>query len=95
MAEAILNRWEEHYNHVTTYYDVSSVNEMKDPDHFSGNFYWFNREYINRLPKIDKLQLGNRFHAEQWSCMCKDRKAYAREFVEPGRDVFTMQYKKP
>jgi hypothetical protein len=93
LNEAILNRWREHANRVETYYDVSSVNEMKSPDHFSGNFWWFNREYINRLPKIDTLDLKNRFAAEQWICMCKNRKTYAKEFVEPGRDTFLMQYK--
>ncbi len=94
LSEAILNRWVEHAERVSNGYDASSVNKMKSPDHFSGNFWWFNRRYIDRLPKIDTLDKVNRFHAEQWICMCKDRKAYAEEFVEPGRDVFVMQYRK-
>jgi hypothetical protein len=94
LSEAILNRWREHADRVSTYYDVSSVNEMKSPDHFSGNFWWFNRQYIYRLPKINTLDLKNRFAAEQWVCMCKDRQAYSKEFVEPGRDTFLMQYNK-
>lgn len=93
LNEAILNRWREHYERVTNGYDVSSVNEMKSPDHFSGNFYWFNRNYINRLPKIDTLDKTHRWYAEQWVCMCKDRKTYAKEFIEPGRDVFLIKYK--
>jgi hypothetical protein len=93
LSESILNRWRGHTDRIISGYDVSSVNEMKSPDHFSGNFWWFNREYINRLPKIDTLDLKNRFHAEQWICMCKNRKVYAKEFVEPGRDTFLMQYK--
>jgi len=93
LNEAILNRWREHYERVVNGYDVSSVNEMKSPDHFSGNFWWFNRKYINRLPKIDSLDKTHRWHAEQWICMCKDRKTYAKEFIEPGRDVFLIQYK--
>lgn len=92
LNEAILNRWVEHATRVEGYYDLSSVNEMKSPDHFSGNFWWFNRAYINRLPKIDTLDHKNRFVAEQWCCMCKDRKVYSKEFVEPGRDVFLMQH---
>lgn len=93
LEEAILNRWREHANRVETYYDVSSINEMKSPDHFSGNFWWFRREYINRLPKIDTLDKTNRWHPEQYICMCKDRKTYSKEFIEPGRDTFLMQYK--
>lgn len=92
LNEYILNRWREHRDRVENGYDVSSVNEMKSPDHFSGNFWWFNRKYINRLPKIDALDKTNRWHPEQWICMCSDRKTYAKEFIEPGRDTFLMQY---
>jgi len=91
--ESVINRWREHYDRVSTGYDVSSVNFCKSPDHFSGNFWWFRRDYIYRLPKIDTLDKNDRFAAEQWICMCKDRKAYSKEFVEPGRDVFLIEYK--
>ena len=93
LNEAILNRWQGHRDRVENGFDLSSVNEMKSPDHFSGNFWWFNRAYINRLPKIDTLDKSNRWHGEQWICMCKNRKVYAKEFVEPGRDTFLIQYK--
>jgi hypothetical protein len=92
LAESILNRWQEHAIRIQNSFDVSSVNEMKSPDHFSGNFWWFNRRYINRIPSISSLDHKNRFMAEQWICMCPDRVTYAKEFVEPGRDVFKMQY---
>lgn len=94
LNEFILWRWKEHYVRVCNGYDISSVNEMKSPDHFSGNFWWFNRKYINRLPKVKSLDHNNRWHPEQWICMCADRKTYAKEFVEPGKDVFLIQYKK-
>ena len=91
--ESILNRWQEHYKRILQGYEVSSVNEMKSPDHFSGNFWWFNRKYINKLPPVRSLNHNNRFTAEQWICMCKNRKTYAKEFIEPGRDVFKIKYK--
>ncbi len=94
LDESIINRWSTHYENVCNGYDASSVNYMQSPDHFSGNFWWFNRKYIDRLPKIDTLDKTNRYHAEQWICMCKKRNLYATEFVEPGRDVFTIQYKR-
>ena len=94
LNESILNHWREHYERVCNGYDVSSVNEMKSPDHFSGNFWWFRRDYIYRLPKIDTLDKNNRFAAEQWICMCDSKNIYSEKFVEPGRDVFLIEYKK-
>lgn len=94
LNEAILNRWREHYYNITIGYDVSSVNHCKPPlhsEHFSGNFWWFNREYIDRLPKFDTLDWECRWNAEQWICKGHG-KYYATEFVEPGSDVFLMQY---
>lgn len=92
LNEAILNRWHEHYFNVTDKgFGASGVNPMKNPDHYSGNFFWFNREYVNTLPKISTLDPANRYHCEQWICMNKNKRIYGGEFKEPGRDVFIMQ----
>lgn len=103
LNEAILNQWKEHYFNVMVkeseqynQYDVSSVNHCKPPlhpEHFSGNFYWFNRRYIDRLPKINSLDHKNRWHAEQWICMAKGN-FYYPEFTEPGETTFTIKYQK-
>ena len=90
--EAILWRWREHYGRVTNDWDASSVNFCKSPDHFSGNFWWFNRNWIDRLPEIDRLDWGYRYSAEQWICKGNGR-FYAEEFMEPGRDTFLIKYK--
>jgi hypothetical protein len=94
LNEAILNQWDEHYHHVNdSGYDVSSVNHClspQHPEHFSGNFWWFNREYIKRLPKVDSLNHQNRWTAEQWICQGHGR-YYSTEFMEPGRDIFLMK----
>lgn len=34
--------------------------------HYSGNFYWFNSEYISTLPPIESLNQNDRFEAETW-----------------------------
>jgi hypothetical protein len=98
LNEAILNRWEKHYWNVCERdYDVSSVNHCMPPlhpEHFSGNFWWFDRGYINELPKIDSLNKANRWQAEQYICKSKTKRVFAEEFVEPGRDVFIMSYNK-
>lgn len=94
LNEGVICRWITHYQNVCNGYDASSVNYMRSPDHFSGNFWWFNRKYIDRLPRIDSLDKSNRYHAEQWICMNKDKRIFAEEFIEPGRDVFKIQYKK-
>jgi len=93
LNEAILNRWREHYTNIVKGYDVSSVNHCVPPlhpEHFSGNFWWFNRKYIDTLPKIDNLNKSNRWQAEQWICKGHG-KFYATEFVYPGRDIFLMK----
>jgi hypothetical protein len=93
LNESVINLWRGHYKNVCDEYDASSVNFLRSPDHFSGNFYWFNRDYIFKLPKIDSLDKNNRYQAEQWVCMCDDKHIFSKEFKEPGRDVFTIKYK--
>jgi len=89
--ESILNQWRQHADHVLHEYDASGVNYLKSPDHYSGNYWWFDRSYINRLPKIDTLDYKNRYHAEQWICMCPKKNIFKGEFKEPNRDVFIMK----
>lgn len=95
LNENVIADWQLHYENVCNGYGVSSVNYLESPDHFSGNFWWFNRKYIDRLPKIDTLDKTNRFYAEQWVCMCKNRHNFAKEFKEPGDAVFKIKYTKP
>jgi hypothetical protein len=95
MNECILNRWRDHYHIINNgLADVSSMNHCtppKHPEHFSGNFWWFDREYIDRCPKLTSLRRNNRWQAEQWICMGHGR-FHAPEFVEPGRDNFVMKH---
>lgn len=94
LNEAVLNQWRGHYDNIVNGYDVSSVNHCRPPqhpEHFSGNFWWFNRLYINKLPHVDSLRHTYRFDAEQWICRGHGR-FYDVQFKEPGRDVFTIQY---
>jgi len=92
LNEHVLNQWREHRERVEGKYDASSVNYLKAPDHFSGNFWWFNRSYIDRLPPLEVLDHSNRYHAEQWICMGHG-KLYYPEFREPGETSFTFKYK--
>jgi hypothetical protein len=36
--------------------------------HYSGNFFWFNSEYVSTLPDINTLDKCNRYNAETWVC---------------------------
>jgi hypothetical protein len=92
LNESILNQWRLHYGNVSTVYDASAVNFLKSPDHFSGNFWWFNRRYIDNLPKVKDLDHSYRYHAEQWICM-RPGKFFYPEFFDTGKDVFVI--KKP
>ncbi len=92
LNETVINRWQEHRDRVENGYDVSSVNFLKSPDHFSGNFWWFHRSYIDRLPPISTLNHSYRWHAEQWIAMGKPN-FYTPPFIEPGDAVFPLKYK--
>lgn len=94
LNESILNRWEPHMFHVLHGYDASGVNYLQDPDHYSGNYWWFDRNYIDRLPKIETLDHKNRYHAEQWICMYPKKNIFKGEFKEAGEDVFVIKHKK-
>jgi len=94
LNESILNDWAHHQHNISIGYDISSVNHCMPPlhpEHFSGNFWWFNRDYINKLLAIDSLDKNNRWQAEQWICKAKGR-FYAHEFKEPDRDTFIMKH---
>ena len=94
LNEMILNRWEENKNRVENNYDVSSVNYFTNPDHFSGNFWWFNSQYIKSLPKIDTLDLTYRWYAEQWICMRKGKFYFPQQTFDYGKDIYNIKIKK-
>ena len=49
------------------YYDENL--HMRNPPHFSGNFWWANSSYINTLsPLIEKPETVNPTDAEFWLC---------------------------
>jgi hypothetical protein len=90
LLEAVINQWKGHYQNILNGYDASSVNYMESPNHFSGNFWWFNRAYINRCAPIESLDPTNRYHAEQWICTGNGKYIYS-PFTEPGDTLFLMQ----
>ncbi len=42
-------------------------------DHFAGNFWWFNPEYINKLRDLTPKEKNNRWNAEWYIFMCKPK----------------------
>jgi len=52
-------------------YGVKLLSARKAPAyalHYSGNFFWFNSEYIRTLCDINTLDQTNRINAELWAC---------------------------
>lgn len=51
-------------------YDTCGVKMVNRgfPLHYSGNFFWFNSEYIRRLRPISSINQQDRFNAEMWPC---------------------------
>jgi len=92
MNEMVLNRWEENYQQILAGNDVSSINYLRNPDHFSGNFWWFNRSYIDKLPKIEALNPTYRWDAEQWICRSSG-KYYYPSYFDHSKDTFKILHK--
>jgi hypothetical protein len=66
LNEIMINQWRTHVRLIEAGYDISSVNYLTIPNRFSGNYFWFNRSRINNLPRLDTLDLTDRFQAEKW-----------------------------
>ena len=66
LNEAVINRWKQHYEKIQEGNDVSSIAYKECPDHFSGNFWWSHKGYIDKLPPIAKMLWNSRYSAEQW-----------------------------
>lgn len=92
LNERVISDWRTHYEKICAGYDVSSINYLTRPDHFSGNYWWFKRKYIDKLPPIDALDLDNRWHSEQWIAMGHG-KMYAPPFREPGDTIIRIKTK--
>lgn len=71
LNEIMLNQWRTHRYIIETGYDISSVNYLTIPNRFSGNYFWFSRERFNKLPRIDTLDVTDRFQAEKLIYMSK------------------------
>jgi len=71
LNEIMLNQWRMHKFIINTGYDISSVNYLSVPNRFSGNYFWFNRHRLNRLPKLETLDQTDRYNAEKWVYMSK------------------------
>lgn len=70
-----LIQWKEAVRHLDIGYYTYGVKLLPSTHppafkmHYSGNFWWFNSEYISTLPDIDSLDKCNRYNAEVWICL--------------------------
>lgn len=71
LNDMLLGHWRHHVFLIDTGYDISSVNYLTVPKRFSGNYFWFSRERLNRLPSIKTVDHSDRFNAEKWIYMKK------------------------
>lgn len=65
-----LTQWRDALDRLRLGYDTCGVKMVNGrfPLHYSGNFFWFNSEYIRRLKPISSLNQKDRFNAEMWPC---------------------------
>jgi len=66
LNEMMIEQWRLHVMIIETGYDVSALSYQSIPNKFSGNYFWFHRQRINRLMPLDTLDHSNRYNAEKW-----------------------------
>lgn len=68
-----LKLWKDNVINLCIGYDTSGVKIVNKnfPLHYSGNFFWFNSEYVKTLPTLNKLDRTDRFKAEMWIGMAQ------------------------
>jgi len=66
LNETMLNQWRTPYKLLTDGYDIVSSNYLTIPRRFTGNFFWFHRSLINKLPRLKDMDLTDRYVAEYW-----------------------------
>jgi len=66
LNETMLNQWRTPYRLLMDGYDIVSPNYMTIPRRFTGNFFWFHRSLINKLPRLKNMDLSDRYVAEYW-----------------------------
>lgn len=88
---------------------VKFLNKEQKPaftPHYSGNFFWFNSDYVKKLPKIDSLNKTDRYQAEFWigkadpkaASLCQKFINYASKEFKPEKTnvyVHTLAYNLP
>lgn len=66
-----ITRWKDAVEKLDFGYDTCGVKLVNKiyPLHYSGNFFWYNSEYVKVLPDLVKIDRTDRFKAEMWICM--------------------------
>ena len=70
------------------------VNYLSNPKHYSGNFFWFNSNYIRNLDYI--IDIEDRMNAEYWllSKYVKNRYISTDKIIYGGLYYFSIDYNK-
>jgi len=66
LNETMINQWRTPFALLQAGYDIASSNYLTIPRRFTGNFFWFHRSLINKLPRLKDMDLTNRYVAECW-----------------------------
>jgi hypothetical protein len=70
MNHYILRKWMLDVRFLNIGYDLCGVKLINKgwPLHYSGNFFWFNAEYVSRVIPVNMMNRKDRFNAEMWVC---------------------------
>jgi hypothetical protein len=80
-------KWRESLSRLKHGYDLCGVKLLDTaqvaPIHYSGNFFWFDSEYVKTLKPVNAMNKVNRYDAEMWICSGKPLAAtLCQKFVD-------------
>lgn len=70
MNHYVLRKWMLDVRFLNIGYDTCGVKLINRgwPLHYSGNFFWFKADYVQRLVPVSMMNRKDRFNAEMWIC---------------------------
>lgn len=86
----VIKKWEECINHLQEYDTAGGFFCAGENQHYQGNFWWANSEYIKNLPKIDFTNIQKYNRGEFW-VLSETQKPYPMSDISPV-DLYKNYY---
>ena len=87
-----IGHWEECIDALTLYDTAGPMYSPTPMEHYSGNFWWANSDYIKTIPTLDKENIKPLERGEFWICSQTDKNKLIG--YVPGIDLYKNYYYK-